>query len=52
MVFVFITELEWKLSEMGAMVTNLEEKPQPKTRTTVSFAGGRDQNEESDDDDY
>ncbi|XP_038051617.1 phosducin-like protein 3 [Patiria miniata] len=47
-----LEELEWKLSEMGAVVTTLEEKPQPTTRTTVSFAGGRDQADDSDNDDY
>ncbi|XP_022106908.1 phosducin-like protein 3 isoform X2 [Acanthaster planci] len=47
-----LEELEWKLSEMGAVATTLGEKPEPKTRTTVSFAGGRDHGDDSDDDDY
>ncbi|XP_071803879.1 viral IAP-associated factor homolog [Asterias amurensis] len=45
-----IEELEWKLSEMGAVLSTLEEKPQPKTRSTLSFAGGRDRDDDSDDD--
>ena len=49
---VCFVELEWKLSETSAVVTSLEEKPQPRMRTTVSFAGGRDQNDDSEDDDY
>ncbi|XP_071853984.1 phosducin-like protein 3 [Apostichopus japonicus] len=47
-------DLEWKLSEAGAVKTTLESKPEPQMRKTVSVFSGRSGGQDSDDsdDDY
>lgn len=47
-------ELEWKLSEVGAVTTKLEKKPEPQVRKTVSIFSSKSAAQDSDDsdDDY
>lgn len=50
-----IDELEWKLSEVGAVKTTLESKPEPQMRKTMSIFSGRaggDQDSDDSDDGY
>ncbi|XP_033124923.1 phosducin-like protein 3 [Anneissia japonica] len=47
-----VEDLEWKLSEIGAVKTDMEEKPKPKQRTTLTISSGRENNDDSSDDDY
>ena len=49
----FIPELEWILSETGAVQTTLEKKPEGKQRNTFTVLSGNNANQDSsDDDDY
>ncbi|XP_002738565.1 phosducin-like protein 3 [Saccoglossus kowalevskii] len=45
-----IDELEWKLSEAGAVKSSLESEPKPQTRSTFSVQNKTNESDESDDD--
>ncbi|XP_071494924.1 viral IAP-associated factor homolog isoform X1 [Diadema antillarum] len=48
-----VEELEWKLSQAGAVKTDLKEQPKPQLRNTLTvFSGRGNKDDESDDDDY
>ncbi|XP_071941640.1 phosducin-like protein 3 [Antedon mediterranea] len=47
-----VEDLEWNLSQIGAMKTDMEEKPKPKQRSTLTISTGKENNEDSSDDDY
>ena len=51
--YLIIAELEWILSETGAVQTTLEKKPEGKQRNTFTVLSGNNANQDSsDDDDY
>ena len=51
--YFLVSELEWMLSEAGAVNTTLESKPERKQRNTFTVLTGNQNNaDSSDDDDY